>query len=59
MENIVKKYPDIQKLYNIPLNKRIRYVNCPNLEQKKDFVNEENNYNKGDYEEFLKGKTWQ
>jgi len=59
MENIVKKYPDIHKLYNIPLNKRINYINYPNLEQKKIFTNEANNYNKDDYEEFLKGKTWQ
>lgn len=56
MENIVKKYPDIQKLYNIPLHKRKNNINHCNLEEKKHFVNEANNYNKGNYEEFLKGK---
>jgi len=56
MENIVKKYSDIQKLYNIPVKKRTNYINYPNLEQKKFFVNEANNYNIGSYDEFLKGK---
>jgi hypothetical protein len=56
MNNIISKYPDIQKMYNIPLNKRNGFLNISNLEQKKGFVNEANDYNKGNYEEFLKGK---
>ena len=56
MENVVKKYPAIQRMYNIPLKQRTNYINHSNLEQKKNFVNEANNYNKGNYEEFLKGK---
>lgn len=56
MENVVKKYPAIQKVYNIPLNQRTNYINHSNLEQKENFVNEANNYNNGNYEEFLKGK---
>ena len=56
MENVVKKYPAIQRMYNIPLKQRTNYINHSNLEQKENFVNEANNYNKGNYEEFLKGK---